>query len=140
MGKKRLKPPSKMRQPLLTFIINNLPASALYHHTTCHAENRLIFSAGWMGGRAQYRLAPVKLESVLLLNASSQVSAGQHEAGALAVLPSSHVSHVSHAPSSLPAMLTVLSIVLSLFCLFLLRPLLNLRRVARDVGFVCLQS
>jgi hypothetical protein len=56
MGKKRLKPPSKMRQPLLTFIINNLPASALYHHTTCHAENRLIFSAGWMGGRAQYML------------------------------------------------------------------------------------
>jgi hypothetical protein len=37
-----------------------------------------------------------------------------------------------------PAMPTVLSIVLSLLGLFLLQLLLDLRRVARDVGFVCL--
>jgi hypothetical protein len=37
-----------------------------------------------------------------------------------------------------PAMPTVLSIVLSLFGLFLLQLLLDIRRVARDVGFVCL--
>jgi hypothetical protein len=36
-----------------------------------------------------------------------------------------------------PAMPTVLSIVLSLFGLFLLQLLLDLRRVAHDVGFVC---
>jgi hypothetical protein len=35
---------------------------------------------------------------------------------------------------------TVLSIVLSLFGLFLLQRLLDLRRVVRDVGFVCLLS
>lgn len=39
-----------------------------------------------------------------------------------------------------PAMPTVLSIVLSLFGLFLLQRLLDLRRVVRDVGFVCLLS
>ena len=37
-----------------------------------------------------------------------------------------------------PAMPTVLSIVLSLFGLFLLQLILDLRRVARDVGFVYL--
>jgi len=37
------------------------------------------------------------------------------------------------------AMLTPLSIVLSLFCLFLVRLLLGLRRVSRDIGSVHLR-
>ncbi len=49
-----------------------------------------------------------------------------------------HTNLLAHRTRSHRTMPTVLSVVLSLFGLFLLQLLLDLRRVARNVGLVCL--
>jgi len=67
---------------------------------------------------------------------SAPIGAEALSSKAGAILP--FFTRYLHRTHSHPAMFTVLSIVLSLFCLFLLQLLLDLRRVARDVGFVSL--